>query len=153
MYLVPDLETELPEDFLKFMDQFEFATFKFDFLKGWKFGNRDNTINSFSFDQTVPGLQTVGYDSGSIIFNEYNFAKGIFNFVSLHILKIISFYWLFKWRDQKNIKKLFEKLFEKLFDFLSLIVYVRILIEAFLLIFIISLSEIVVTFANIQSCL
>ena len=147
LLLVPVLETELPEDLLKFMDQFEFATFKFDFLKGWKFGNGENTIDSFSFDQTVPGLKTVGYDSGSIIVNEYNFAKGIFNFVSFHIFTIISFYWLYKWREKKCIKKIFEKLF----DFLSLTVYVRILIEAFLFIFIISLSEIVVTSANIQS--
>ena len=36
LLLVPVLETELPENLLKFMDQF-------DFLKGWKFGNGDNT--------------------------------------------------------------------------------------------------------------
>jgi hypothetical protein len=71
----PILETEMPDDLLVFLEETQFFTFSFSFLQGWKFGETEELVDDFDFDLEVIGIEAIGYESGSIIVNEYNFGK------------------------------------------------------------------------------
>jgi len=107
----------------------------------------EDFIDSFNFDQEVNGLDTIGYESGSLIVNEYNFGKVMCTFVLWNIGFLIICLVLQKYKETK-IMKFFV---ENLSGFFMYTVYMRMIIEAFFFILINALSEIVVNAGDIQS--
>jgi len=143
---IPILETGLPKELLLFMEEFKLFTFSFPFLKGWSFGKVDKAVEDLNFEQPVKGIKTIGYESGSILVNEYNFSKVILTLVIANILFIILYFSLLKNYTRPWIKR--TTLYFK--NFFMLTVYIRVVIEAFYYILVCSLSEIVENVGNIQ---
>ena len=139
MLSVPLLETELPPKLLYFLEGFEFSTFQFNFLEDWSFGEVDNRVSRFDYPQPREGLKIIGYESGSSIVNEYNFAKAMFTICCTNLC-IMLFYYIFK---SLRRYKWFRKLFKRFSKFFVLTVYVRTIIEAYFFVLLSSMSEIV----------
>ena len=142
----PTLETGLPDELLAFMEEFQIFTLSFNFFRGWKWPEFEKFIENFDFEQTVNGLKTIGYDSGSIIVNEYNFFKTLITFIVWNLLFLVLYFSLKKYKENKFIKIVIKSIG----GFFMYTVYVRLIIEAFSFILINSLSEIVVNATDIQ---
>lgn len=143
---VPTLETNMPEELLEFMEEFQFATGRPTFLENWSFGQIDVAVDSIDFPQEVIGLSEIGYESGSIIVNEYNFGKFLFTVLSINIILVILYFSLYKFREKKLVKKVTEKASE----FFSFTIYIRVTLEIYYFLFIIAFSEMIVNAGNIQ---
>lgn len=135
----PTLETGMPDELMAFMEEFQIFTFNFNFLGGWTFGSIEDLIGNFDFEQKVPGLETIGYESGSIIVNEYNFGKVIF-FLIIGNLLLLGLHLLLKKKYEHN--ETYQKLSKPILNFFMFTLYIRITIEAFFFILINALSEI-----------
>ena len=142
----PVLETEMPEDLLFFLEGFEFSSFQFNFLDGFTLGSIDITVDSFDFEQQAPGLEVIGYDSGSSIVNDYNFAKAILIILCVNFI-IMSIYYML---PRMHKYGWFTKLYTKLSSFFAFTLYVRITIEAFYFVFLTALSEIAENTDNVK---
>lgn len=135
----PTLETGLPDQLLAFMEEFEFFTFNFNIFKGWKFWEMEGVIGNFDFEQTVNGLNTIGYESGSIIVNEYQFGKLMAIIFLINGSLVLAYFILRRYKETKWMKLATEHIGK----FFMYTLYIRIIIEAFFFIFINALSEVV----------
>ncbi|CAI2368318.1 unnamed protein product [Moneuplotes crassus] len=142
----PTLETGLPEDVLVFLEEFEFFTLNFNFLEGWTLWKFEDVIDRFDYDQTVEGLNTVGYESGSVIVNQYNLGKALALLVLTDVSLLLVFLIFKKYLQKATIKSVIEK-FESFYFFTA---YVRIIIEAFFFVFLTALSEVYENIGDIQ---
>ncbi|CAI2361785.1 unnamed protein product [Moneuplotes crassus] len=135
----PTLETGMPDELLAFLDEFSFFTFNFEFLDSWKWPVSEGIVEEFDFPQPANGLKLIGYESGSIIVNQYNFSKVVVVVLLVHAVFVVLYCALKKkCQESWGFQKISEFL-GKLFVFGA---YVRIAIEGFLYVLINSLSEI-----------
>ena len=128
----PVLETGMPDELLSFMDEFQLFTFNFNFLSFWTFGSIEGVIDGFDYEQPAEGLEIIGYESGSIIVNEYNFGKVIFMILCLDVALLALFFVFWKYRKTPLMKKISQGLWK----FFMFTLIIRLTLEAFYYIFI-----------------
>jgi len=137
----------MPDELLAFLDEFDFFTFSFKFLEDWKWPIADAIVNEFDFEQPSKGLKIIGYESGSIIVNQYNLGKVVVLIVLSNLL-LLGLYFALKKRYHQNEK--FLKVSQFIGKFFIFSVYLRFVIEAFFFVLVNSLSEIMENAGDIQ---
>ena len=115
-----------------------FSMLNFDFLKLEKIDIFGAFINFFSFDQTNEGLSEIGVTSGNAFINVFKLLFLVFILIIIHILTIPI---MLKWRNGKK-DSLIKKWGDKLFYFLTFAIYVRLILQSYLIIVLSAISEI-----------
>jgi len=135
--LFPFLKLQLTDEFSYFLNDFQFTTFKLDFLPKLDIPYVEKKINTLQYVQTDPILIDSGFESGSYFINFLGVFRSLFFFLIANSIFLI----LYKILKAKNISK-GEKYVKKLFEFFHFSVYIRIALEAYTFSVIISASEV-----------
>ena len=117
-----------------------YSMLNFDFLQFERIDMFGKFINFITFDQTNESLTEIGITSGNSFVNVFKLMLLTITIIMIHILLIPV---ISKWRNCKKESK-YNKFGNKLYYFLTFALYVRLILQSYLIIALSAISEIAV---------
>ena len=133
--LYPMIGAYVPDNIVNFLQGVDFCLFNFNFIPIPKSGAYDSFISFFDWEQTNSYMSTIGLESVWMIVNQI---KLFLTFIFLMLLHIPAIYLFRKFRQKRNW---WGKFVSFIFKFFTFSVYLRTILEAFLVILLTSLNE------------
>ena len=96
--LLPMLGTYLENDFEFYITEFQLVSFDFDFMNFIKFPFFDSEIGHIDYSQPDKIFEDNGVESGSFIYNQYNFIKIMLIVIIIDLIFMGIKYLIVKWR-------------------------------------------------------
>lgn len=135
--LMPLTEAFFPVEVIMFLTGLDFTMLSFSFLPLDEISGVDIILSWFDFKQEDNYYSEMGLASGSTIVNTYTL------FITFALIAVLHVILYFFYRKVKNvdIKKFIHKVIMKVFDWMTFNIYIRMFIEAYLLIILSSIKE------------
>jgi hypothetical protein len=135
--LMPLTDAYFPQEVITFLTSIDFTMFSFSFLPIKNLPLVNTLFELIDFDQTDSYYDQIGLESGSTFINHYTL------FVVYGAIGIAHVTMYFVNRNAKKVKNQtwIHRAIQKTFDFMTFNIYIRMFIEAYLLILVSSLKE------------